>query len=83
LSFGFCPVDDSAASCVIRNLARLMATYSTTGAERTLAMQLDRQHEAMLRKGIPPEIVARELRALESAVRAWLWTIVMQGGDAA
>lgn len=68
---------------VIRNLARAMASYSETGAERTLAMQLERQHEAMLRKGIAPEIVQRELRAFELAIRAQLWAIVMQGGDAA
>jgi hypothetical protein len=67
----------------IRKLARLMAHYSADGGERTLNAQLNAQYTAMLRRGLPPEVVERELRAFELAVRAQLWAIVMQGGDAA
>jgi hypothetical protein len=66
----------------IRKVARLMAQYSANGGERTLNAQLNAQYTAMLRRGLPPEVVERELRALELAVRAQ-GTIVMQGGDAA
>jgi Family of unknown function (DUF6074) len=67
----------------IRKLARLMAHYSTDGGERTLAAQLNAQYAAMLRRGLSPEVIEPELRSLELAVRAELWVIVMQGGDAA
>ena len=67
----------------IRKLARLMVRYRADGGERTLAARLDAQHAAMLRRGIPPDVAERELRALELAVRAELGTIVMRGGDAA
>jgi hypothetical protein len=32
------------------------------------------------RRGIAPEVAAREVRSLELAIRARLWVIVMQGG---
>ena len=67
----------------IRKLARLMARYRPEAAERTLNAHLNAQYAAMLRRGLSPEVVERELRALELAVRAKLWVIVMQGGDAA
>jgi len=67
----------------IRKLARLMAQYSADGGERTLAAHFNAQYTAMLRRGLPSEVIKRELRSLELAVRAQLWTIVMQGGDAA
>jgi hypothetical protein len=47
------------------------------------AAHLNAQYTAMLRRDLPPEVIERELRSLELAVRAQLWTIVMQGGDAA
>jgi hypothetical protein len=37
----------------------------------------------MLRRGLSPEVVAKEIRSLELAVRARLWMLVMQGGDVA
>jgi hypothetical protein len=67
----------------VNKLARLMASYSERGGERMLNMQLARQYRAMVRRNIPSEIIERELRSLELAIRARLWTIVMQGGDAA
>jgi hypothetical protein len=67
----------------VRNLANMMVHYRPEAAERTLAAQLNAQRAAMLRRGLTPDVVERELRALELAVRARLWTIVMQGGDVA
>jgi hypothetical protein len=68
---------------LITNMARLLATYSTDAAERTLRTRLDATREAMLRRGLAPEVVAREVRSLEAAIRARLWVVVMQGGDVA
>jgi hypothetical protein len=45
--------------------------------------RLNEARDAMLRRGLTPEVVAREVRSLELAIRAEPWTIVMQGGDAA
>jgi Family of unknown function (DUF6074) len=67
----------------IRKMARLLASYRPDAAERTLAARLNAQYGAMLRRGIAPEIIERELRSLELAIRAQLWAIVMRGGDAA
>jgi hypothetical protein len=67
----------------VRNMARVLATYSAQGAERTLRAQLNATRNAMLRKGIRPDVAGREVRSLELAIRAKLWAIVMQGGDAA
>jgi hypothetical protein len=59
-----------------------MAHYNPDAAERTLTAQLNAQRAAMLRRNIPPEVVERELRSLELAVRTELWSIVTQGGAA-
>jgi hypothetical protein len=69
---------------LIRKLAKLMASYSPDGGERALYARLNIQHTAMVRRGMPPDVVERELRVLECAVRTELWGIVMRGGgDAA
>jgi hypothetical protein len=67
----------------IRNVARVLASYSADAAETALSARLGTQHDALLRKGITPDVAAREVRSLELAIRARLWVIVMQGGDAA
>jgi hypothetical protein len=67
----------------VRNMARCLASYSIKGAERTLAAQLNAQRTAMLRKGVQREVVAREIRSLELAIRTALWTVVMRGDDVA
>lgn len=68
---------------LIRKLARLMASYSPEGGERALYARLNVQYNAMISRGMPSNVVERELRALEYAVRTELWGIVMRGGDAA
>ena len=60
----------------VRRMARLLAGYRPDAAERTLSAQLDAAHQAMLRRGVAPEVAAREVRSLELAIRARLWTIV-------
>ena len=77
------PFPSARRAGLIRKLARLMASCKPDAAERVLDAQLRRQHESMLRKGLPREIVERELRTLEHAVRAELWSITLYGGDAA
>jgi hypothetical protein len=67
----------------IRNMAALMASYRPDAAERTLDVRLDQTRSAMLRRGLGADVVEREVRSLELAIRARLWTIVMQGGDVA
>ena len=67
----------------IRRMARQMASYRPDAAERTLRIRLDATRDAMLRRGVPPEVTEREVRSLELAIRAKLWVIVMQGGDVA
>jgi hypothetical protein len=68
---------------LIRNMARLLATYSVDAAERTLRTRLDATRDAMLHRGLAPEVVPREVRSLELAIRTKLWVLVMQGGDVA
>ncbi len=68
---------------VIRRMARLMASYRPGAAERTLQAQLDAIRAAMVRKGIAADKATRETRALELAIRAELWAVIMLGGDAA
>lgn len=61
-----------------------MAIRSVELAEGYLAQQLRLQADAMLRKGIPPETVDREVGALERAIRAELSNQIhhTQGGVA-
>jgi hypothetical protein len=67
----------------IRNMADSMLSYRPDAAERTLSARLDATRDAMLRRGLSPDVVDREIRSLELAIRAKLWTIIMQGGDVA
>jgi hypothetical protein len=67
----------------IRNVAHMLASYRPAAAERTFAAQMEVQRNAMLRRGIAPEAVEREVRMLEQAVRAAFSNLIMFGGDAA
>src|SRR5260370_16279310 len=53
----------------IRNMAWLLAGYRPAAAERTLVAQLNAQRQAMLRRGIRPDVVEREACMLECALR--------------
>jgi hypothetical protein len=52
-----------------RKMARLLATYNAEAAERTLHARLDATRDAMLRRSLAPEVVAREAR---SGSRSWM-----------
>jgi hypothetical protein len=45
-------------------------------AEQHIARQLQCQSDALRRRGISDEIVARELVGMESAIRAAMWHVV-------
>ena len=67
---------------LIRNMARLLATYSADAAERSCML-------ASTRRGMRCCGVASRLkwwrarRGLELAIRTRLWTVVTQSGDVA
>jgi hypothetical protein len=63
-------------------VARIALATSATG-ERYLAQALHVQAESMLRRGIPPDVVAGQLRAFEGAVRAEVWKRSFTPGGAA
>jgi hypothetical protein len=62
---------------LIVRLAAQMAARPMALAERYLQQQLGRQIDLLHRKKIPDRIVEREVCALESAVRAELWRLVL------
>ncbi len=68
----------------IRKMARMMARLSPEGAERALETPLRQQYEALIRRGMPPEMAASEMEAFELAVRTHLWQLGGHrgGGDA-
>lgn len=65
-----------------RHAARVAAATPATG-EKLLAHQLRLQASTMARRGIAPETIAAECKALESAIRAELWRAILQPGGAA
>ncbi len=67
---------------VARHAARIAASKPETG-EKLLAHCLAVQAETMGRRGIPPDVIAREVRSLENAIRAELWNVVLTPGGAA
>jgi Family of unknown function (DUF6074) len=68
---------------LIKNLAWQLATYGPEAGERVFARQLEQQRASMVRRGLPSDVIDRELQALETAVRAMRWQITLFGGDAA
>jgi hypothetical protein len=62
---------------VVVKLAAQMAARPMALAERYLQQQLSRQIGALHRKGVRDRVVEREVVALESAVRAELWRLVL------
>jgi hypothetical protein len=62
---------------LILKLADGMATRPLAAAEKYLQQELRRQINVLHRKGCPDRVVEREVRALESAVRAELWRFVL------
>lgn len=70
-------------SFVERHAARIAAARPDTG-EKLLAHCLAVQAETMARRGIPGDIIGREMRALEGAIRDAMWrSVLTPGGGAA
>ena len=67
---------------ISRHAARIADAAPKTG-EKLLAHQIRQQAAALARKGVAADIVERECRALEAAIRAELWRVVLQPEGAA
>jgi hypothetical protein len=65
-----------------KHAARVAAATPATG-EKLLAHQLRIQRATMAKRGIASEIVEAECKALENAISAELWRVVLQPGGAA
>lgn len=50
--------------------AAWFAEQSRSAAERNLERQVQVQRDALRRRGVPPEVVERECRQMEDAIRA-------------
>jgi Family of unknown function (DUF6074) len=64
---------------MIQRQASYAAELNPDAAERHIQQQLKIQCEAMGRKGINPDLVARELKCMETAIRALLLGAVSGG----
>jgi Family of unknown function (DUF6074) len=62
---------------LIVRLANQIAARPMALAERYLQQQLRRQVDLLHRRKVPDRIVEREVRALELAVRAELWRLLL------
>jgi hypothetical protein len=56
-----------------------MARLPEKTAEKHLAYRLQLQAEMMARRGIDAEVIARELQALERAIRAEFQQVIVSG----
>jgi hypothetical protein len=56
------------------------ASLSRETCERHIARQVHLQMATMARKGISPELIAREQANLEAVLRAALWSAVLTPG---
>lgn len=65
----------------IRNTARRAVSFENRdSAPAYIARQVDVQRQALLKRGLAPEIVEREMKALTAAIGAYMWRLVMQAG---
>lgn len=62
----------------IQKQANRAADLNADSGERHIQQQLKCQADAMRRKGIDEDLIARELRCMESAIRAALWGAVLK-----
>lgn len=61
----------------VRRHASYIATLKPDRAERYLAKQMQIQADTLARRGIPAEVATEHVRALELAIRADLWRVVL------
>lgn len=67
----------------IRRHARRMTEMAPAKGEAHLRRLIEQQMDVMRRRGIPEPVVVDEARAVESAIRAELWRVVIFEGGAA
>lgn len=73
----------SARVGLIRKTAKDALGVDHGAGDNIIRAKLDQQRAAFLRRGFAAEVVEREMRVLESAIRARMWRAVMSGGGAA
>jgi hypothetical protein len=61
----------------IERQAHRVAELTESAGERYIAHQIKTQRDAMLRKGIEPELIERELKCLDGAIRAALYRVLV------
>jgi len=61
---------------IMKTVTRLLGTPAKT-AEKLLRATLEQQARAMARKGVSPDLIERERRKLECAIRTELWRSVL------
>ncbi len=62
---------------LVRKLAEQVLARSPSEAEKHLTFELQRHKRILSRRQLAEEIIERQLRALEGAVRAEIWHVVM------
>lgn len=67
----------------IRRHARRMTEMAPAKGEAHLRRLIELQMDTMRRRGIPDPIIVDEARAVEAAIRAELWRVVIFEGGAA
>jgi hypothetical protein len=73
------PFPRSRDHAFVARQANRMAELSQAAAEKHLAWQLELQASTMARRGIPADLIAPQVRALETAIRNELCRILMGG----
>lgn len=66
----------------IARQAAYAASLRRESGEAHIQRQLDTQRQVMHRRGVAPTRIEREVKALESAIRAALWRQIFAGGVA-
>lgn len=67
----------------IARQAERAAELNPDAGERHIKQQVEIQTRAMLRKGIDPAVIDREMQCFEAAIRRALWDAVMGGPKSA
>jgi hypothetical protein len=68
---------------LIRKTARDALGLNREAGDNIIRARIDQQRATFLRRGFPAAVVEREMRTLESAIRARMWRAVMTSGGAA
>lgn len=63
--------------------ARRIAARSAEAGERYLLERLNERHAYLSRRQVAPSLIAQDVAALEAAIRAELWRVVLAPGGVA